>query len=267
MPILEQYVLGKHPNPALCEDFLVITPHFYAVIDGVTSKSDRLFDGKYGGRYAAELLADAVRTLDPLVTAAEAFAQLNNTLATINSRPDFAPHDRIQACAILYSKARREIWNYGDCSLMINNYEILHKKKIDDLLASLRSFTILSYLKQGGKEEDLLSHDIGREAILPFLKTQPLFANTDGAFGYPVLDGTGIRESFLQCYPVQTGDRIILASDGYPKLFDTLADSEAYLQAILERDPLMIYENKQTKLRGNDMCSYDDRAYLRFEVE
>ena len=37
----EAYFLqSKTGNPEVCEDMIVDCPHFYAVIDGVTSKSD-----------------------------------------------------------------------------------------------------------------------------------------------------------------------------------------------------------------------------------
>ena len=52
MKIIEQFIEGKKQNPSLCEDGLFINDHFIAVVDGVTSKSDALFDNKAGGRAA-----------------------------------------------------------------------------------------------------------------------------------------------------------------------------------------------------------------------
>lgn len=263
--IIESFVLGKEGKEALCEDLIVQTASYYAVIDGVTSKSDRLFDGKKGGRYGAECAAKAIVQLSGEETAEEAFSQIDRVFADVNADVHDAA-DRVQACAVIYSRRRNEIWNYGDCSLMINEDAFYHTKKVDTMLAGLRRFVIEAWRKQGGSEQDLYENDIGRAAILPFLKWQLLFSNDTGEFGYPVLDGSGIRAEHLRIYPVNPGDHVVLASDGYPKLFSSLAESEAYLQEILQKDPLAYRRNPQTKMIVKGALSYDDRAYLRFVI-
>ena len=102
---------------------------------------------------------------------------------------------------------------------------------------------------------------------MPFLKEQSSFANRDGRFGYPVIDGSGINEGMIKTYNVNTGDEIVLASDGYPELCDSLDKSEKRLCQILECDPLAIKENMQTKMMKKGDLSFDDRAYIRFTVE
>ena len=66
------------------------------------------------------------------------------------------------------------------------------------------------------------------------------------------------------CVDVPEFSEVVLASDGYPKLFGTLEESEHYLQKVLAEDPLCISLNKQTKglMVGNN--SYDDRTFVRF---
>lgn len=263
--LIESFVQGKAGDPVLCEDLIIQTSHYYAVIDGVTSKSDRLFNGRKGGRYAAECVAQTIVLLNGRETAEEAFAKIDRALKSINADARDVS-ERVQACAVIYSNTRKEIWNYGDCSLMINGEAVYHTKKVDTLLAGLRAFVIGAYLEKGGDPQALYENDVGRAAILPFLKEQSLFSNTDGEFGYPVLDGSGIRAEYLRIYPVKQGDCVILASDGYPKLFATLEESEAYLQEILKKDPLAFRENPQTKMIAKDALSYDDRAYLSFII-
>lgn len=67
-------------------------------------------------------------------------------------------------------------------------------------------------------------------------------------------------------YPVPPCSRLVLASDGYPVLKETLAESEAVLRELMEKDPLCFRENKGTKglVKGND--SFDDRTYIRFDT-
>ena len=64
--------------------------------------------------------------------------------------------------------------------------------------------------------------------------------------------------------PPQT--QVVLASDGYPVLKDTLAESEKSLDELLQKDPQCLRENRGTKglVKGNQ--SFDDRTYVRFAV-
>ena len=263
----EHYVMGKQGNLDTCEDIIVRGKYFYAIIDGVTSKSKLTYDGKSGGRYASEILARAIEDLDEHETALTSFKRLDKALANLSSQSPVEPENRLQASVIIYSKSRREVWNYGDCNLMINERRFLHTKKIDDILSALRAFVISVYLKEGGTQKELRNEDVGRTAIMPFLKKQALFANSEGYFGYPVIDGTGINENFIKIYRVFEGDHVVLASDGYPQLFSSLEESEKYLRNIIQADPLSIDENMQTKMITGDNVSFDDRAYLSFFVD
>ncbi|MBQ5746780.1 MAG: hypothetical protein IIV81_02460, partial [Clostridia bacterium] len=172
----------------------------------------------------------------------------------------------LQACAVIYSKYHGEVWSYGDCNLMINGRRYDYSKEIDNIFSAVRAFVIECYLKEGGNKEDLYKKDVGREAILPFMKKQTAFANEDSTFGYPVINGTKINEKFIRIEKVVKGDFVVLASDGYPKLFETLEESEKHLQYILETDPLSIGENMQTKLMAEGNISFDDRSYISFIV-
>ena len=59
---------------------------------------------------------------------------------------------------------------------------------------------------------------------------------------------------------------IILTSDGYPVIEETLEKTEETLFNILKKDPLMIGKYATTKGLSDNKCSYDDRSYLRYDV-
>ena len=265
--IIERFVMGKSGVDTECEDVLVVGEHYYAVIDGVTSKFPIKYGGKSAGRYCAELVAKAIGTLDPNADAVKALEALDSAVANNYGKSEVTLENKMQACVILYNKARREVVSYGDCRLMINGEAHDHTKRIDTLLEELRAFAVKAYLAEGGQESDLYEKDIGREAIMPFLKKQALFANKDGDFGYGVIDGTGINKNLIKVYKLKAGDTVVLSSDGYPKLFPTLAQSEEYLAQVLKSDPLSINENKQTKMKMGAHLSFDDRCYLSFTVK
>ena len=102
---------------------------------------------------------------------------------------------------------------------------------------------------------------------MPFLKLHTLFANADTPFGYDVLDGGNIHPDHVKFYPVQPGDRVVMATDGYPKLFDSLDETEKYLKEALEKDPTCTGLLCRTKGIEKESHSYDDRAYIGFTVE
>ena len=62
------------------------------------------------------------------------------------------------------------------------------------------------------------------------------------------------------------GQDIVLASDGYPFLKNTLEKSEKALSEQLHNDPLCIRYFKATKGLMNGNKSFDDRAYIRFKT-
>ena len=143
----------------------------------------------------------------------------------------------------------------------------MHKKELDHIFASVRAFVISAHLKNGGDPAAVFADDPGRKAILPFLEMQSQFANSNEFFGYPVLDGKTFNPRLLKIYRVVEGDHVVLASDGYPKLFSSLRESEEHLHSVLALDPMAISSNMQTKMCSPDANSFDDRAYLSFFVK
>ncbi len=80
------------------------------------------------------------------------------------------------------------------------------------------------------------------------------------------MNGFPIHPGHVIILPVPPHSQIVLASDGYPALKETLAESEAALRELIKNDPLCFRENMGTKglVKGND--SFDDRTYIRFDT-
>ncbi len=60
------------------------------------------------------------------------------------------------------------------------------------------------------------------------------FQNQNIKFGYECFDGTIIPENKIKVIQISEGSILHLSSDGYPKLFETLDESEKYLEYILK---------------------------------
>lgn len=264
MKILEQFIKGKSKNEALCEDMLLVTDDFIAVIDGVTAKSGRLFNGASGGKAAAQAVYDAIKSFSRDITASEAVRTITEKVSALYDENE--EKGVAAAGAIILSISRNEIWNIGDCQCIINGEKHLHEKEIDRVLSEKRAKILESAIKNGVSEEALLKNDVGREAILPELKEQHKYANTEGTFGYAVFNGTPVPESLIITYKLADGDTVVLASDGYPVLCETLEESEALLKKELSENPLCYKNYKSTKGLNSENLSFDDRTYIKLEI-
>lgn len=269
MKVVEQFVRSKSGDPSLCEDVLFINDDFAVVIDGATDKTNRKYDGMFGGRFAAELVASVFSVLDPEIDLSNCVKALTDKLRAALRKTDPALNPEVDdgPCAVLvaYSVSRREVWRIGDCSWATQVAAHLGSKTLDRVASEARAGLLRGLLLAGASEDSLLSTDPGRDFILPLLRIQYLFRNLVSAdpFIYGAIDGSIIPELLCETWPVATGQEIVLASDGYPMLFDSLARTEAYLASDLRRDPLRIRKYPSTKavVPGNE--SFDDRAYLR----
>ena len=84
-------------------------------------------------------------------------------------------------------------------------------------------------------------------------------------------EGTKIPEELIKVIRFSefsgSEHEIILASDGYPVLKPTLQQSERELEYIMREDPqcCRLYESTKGLKSGNK--SFDDRTYIRFQIE
>lgn len=265
MRILEQCCIGKLGDSALNEDALVVTDNYVAVIDGATGGCTEW--GKPGGLLARELLSDYLKTAGSSSDGFGFIEELNSVLyeAQKHNLPLFAqPNKRLMASVLVYSRSVQELWSYGDCQYSVNHETIRFGKAVDKLNAEVRSYVNEAALLNGISVDELLHNDLGADAIQPLLTIQPSYANVDHAFGYPILDGGRLLETLFLSQRVHIGDTVIMATDGYPVLGDTLEKCEEQLTALRARDPLLIRECKSVKAFYPQLQSFDDRTFIRF---
>ena len=265
--IIEQFIMGKRPDQRLCEDGVYAGENYVAVIDGVTSSRGQRWGGLSSGGRAKEVILETLPALPADLDAPEFFDALDAALKAAYDKDVVCDDidEYLRACALVYSVRRREIWRLGDCQYIINDRLYGGGKKVDDTLINLRSLVIQYYEKLGTDEDRGV---VGRAAIQPYLHMQKFFENDpESDFGYGVLNGHGVCHSFIERTPVSAGDTVVLASDGYPFLRDTLEESERLLAEALKADPLCYKLIPGTKGISPDLCSFDDRSYIKFKVK
>ena len=279
MDIIESIIIGKKSQEA-CEDGMVITDDFIAVIDGSTSKTPKhLNPDMKNGRYAMMLISEYIREELKADASVDDFCQgvtayIYNKVYEklgVEERLKEHPEERLTASAILYSRKRNEVWMVGDCQAIIDGKLYENGKPYEEKIARKR----VELIKLG------LSPAEARKQIEPLLIKAMLSGQNQT---YTVIDGFPIyREgvkvvalktkpvsSSIETYvqeqtkPVSSPNEVVLASDGYPFLKPTLAASEAALAEQIANDPQNIRSFIATKgiVEGNK--SFDDRTYIRF---
>lgn len=265
MEIIEQTIIAKNPKKK-CEDGIVVTGDYIAVIDGSTSKTDRRFSlFRSNGRYCMQLISRYIRNAKGNLSCQQFCNGVSRAIASKYKKRDLErlaahPEERLTASAIVYSRLNREIWMIGDCQCMVGGQYYDNPKPYEQELAEQRA-AIIAQSKE--PKESFLEHDTAREAIIPHMLETMQQQNKN----YAVIDGFPIPQ---QCVRVITLDfnpwEVVLASDGYPFLKPTLEASEHRLEWQRKNDPLNIGEFKATKAFSIGNNSFDDRAYIRFKV-
>jgi tRNA pseudouridine38-40 synthase len=269
MNIIEQHIQGKRSQDT-CEDGIVVTDHFVAVIDGGTAKSPRtLRPDMSNGRWCMTLIKEYIDQM-PANISLEGFCQemtrrIHNQYPEDDSRLKAYPHERLCASAVIYSRAKQEIWMIGDCQCLVDGVHYHNDKPYEAALTRKRAE---QFQQMCALHPDMLSdkgelvHDYARDTIIEDLLVHLQGENIE----YAVLDGFPVAMQGVKVIPVDHPATIVLASDGYPFLKPTLDESEDELARQLRDDPYMLSSFPATKglMAGN--VSFDDRAYIRFDT-
>lgn len=252
------------------EDGIIVTDDFVAIIDGSTSKSPvRIVPGMTNGRYCMLLIKEYICHAESQFTTNDF---CNGLTAFIREKYDGLdtqrlakhPEERLTASCIVYSRARRQIWMIGDCQCLVDGHLYENPKPYETQLAAKRS-AIAQELISSGKYtvDELRTDDVARKAIIPELIETMAGQNKS----YAVVDGFDIPMDKVRVITLDAQPHtIVLASDGYPHLRPTLAESEAELHRQLHSDPLNIRTFKATKAYARGNNSFDDRSYIRFTI-
>ncbi len=269
MNIIEQSVIGK-TNDDKCEDGIIVTDNFIAVIDGSTSKSPFSFrQGMSNGKLCMQMVKSYITSMPADITMSRfcrlitgyigfIYNQLVTDVNIIRREPTF----RMAASAVIYSRHHREIWMVGDCQCMVQHVHFENNKPYEEPIADMRAAYNRLMMMQGKTIAELMDNDEGRAHILPLLVKGCAYQNVT----YSVIDGFPIPVDKVRVIPVPNNAEVVLASDGYPHLKPTLDESERELRRLMSVDPLCINEYHATKGLRHGNSSFDDRAYIRFTV-
>lgn len=297
MMIIESKIVGKKSQES-CEDGMVVTDDFIAVIDGSTSKTPKhLNPDMKNGRYAMMLISEYIREELKADASVDDFCQgvtsyIYNKVYEklgVEERLKEHPEERLTASAILYSRTRNEVWMVGDCQVIIDGKLYENGKPYEQEIARKRVELIeqgLSPAEARKQIEPLLVEAMlsGQNQTYTVIDGFPIYRegvkvvsvsdscsvqdSVPASNSVPALDSVPCSDSVSASATISvSSSEIVLASDGYPFLEPTLAASEAALAEQIANDPQNIHSFIATKgiVEGNK--SFDDRTYIRFSVE
>lgn len=227
------------------------------------------------GRYVATVIKDIISEMEKDISCEQFCILVTKSIYRIYDRTHILdrmilhPEERLTASVVIYSETKKQVWMIGDCQALINGELYLNPKPADIYASNIRSNYINQELHTGASVSKFLSRDTGREMVVPLIVDCCAFQNSKecDALSFSVVDGFDINLAKVRIIDIDSSTKeIVLASDGYPKLLPTLAESESELKKQLEVDPLCINRFKSTKGLINGNISFDDRSYLRIKI-
>ena len=263
LSVLERFSQGKSPC-GYTEDRIVEGPAFWGILDGSPGPLGT------GRAMITDILDRAVARLEAMQTPPE-LAQLVELLsADVKAVKAAAGVQDLRRTGgyvfCLFVPARGEIWRVGDCKFRNNGWSEPAHFLAEELSAKARAMMIEARLADGYSVEEIMAQPDYDTLIAAQLADQSRLLNrADHRLSIGAINGAPVPMDLQNTYDVQAG-KLVITSDGYPEVADTLAETEAGLKALLTEDPLCIGANLQCKGMGKDRLSFDDRSYLSLEI-
>lgn len=224
MKIIESSIIGKK-SPEACEDGMVVTDDFIAVIDGSTSKTPKhLNPDMKNGRYAMMLISEYIREELKTDASVDEFCQgvtayIYNKVYEklgVEERLKEHPEERLTASAILYSRTRNEVWMVGDCQAIIDGKLYENGKPYEEKIARKR----VELIEQG------LSPAEARKQIEPLLIKAMLSGQNQT---YTVIDGFPIYREGVKVVSVSDSSSVqgSVSSSDSSSVQDSVSSSDS----------------------------------------
>lgn len=174
----------------LSEDAVFFSNNLVAIIDGASSKTTRLFEGKTPGRVVMELIVERLKIISakkPNITVIELFNDLNDTILNWHKvggtfeEAKINPNIRPSATFTCYLP---NIGEYGTvASIAEHNFmidEVLYERsfEIDRMYEKIKKI-VTPKLQEVYKNDISKIANILNEVLVPLYNTQPNFQNSD----------------------------------------------------------------------------------------
>jgi hypothetical protein len=262
--IAEHFTCGKDSR-GYSEDRIVISENHFGVLDGSRGPEDL-------GRETISAILDTATEYLTSISATARFEDVASELDSITrvykdraGVIDFKRSGGFVFC--LYSSHFNEIWRVGDCKFRNGGRVYSNMFKAEEICAAARSLILKSKLNSGLTPEDIMKSDDYHHSIDDLLLHEASFLNAaNDPFGIGAVIGDSTPTVFQERAEARPG-RLVITTDGYPKVLDTLEETEAELKSLLIKDPLCIDANQQCKGLAPGLVSFDDRSFVSADIQ
>ncbi|WP_395173251.1 hypothetical protein [Roseibium alexandrii] len=256
---IETFARGK-TNCGYSEDRLVQTPNHFGVLDGSRGPDALAKDA------IQEILDSACAYIGQMpgaISLDQLIADLDKLVAVRKQAigvSDFRSTGGFVFC--LYSAHHREIWRVGDCKFRNNGFEKNTMFEAEAICAVARAMILKSKLNTGETPQSIMTAPDYPHLIDDLLVHEATFLNrANEPFGVGAIIGSGVPDDYIERIPARPG-HLVITSDGYPVVCDTLAETEEQLNNHLSEDPLCMDQNRQCKGLAPGLQSFDDRTFI-----
>jgi len=269
--IVEYFISSKKANQEQCEDALILTSRYIGVADGASGSGEIFIGSKTCGKWISEAISVAFSALSLDEPIPDVLEYINDYICGMyrnESIYDFLESSVMgRPCATMAfcDLANREVVMVGDCQCIVNGRLYVTEGRLEKVLAEIRSVINANLLTSGYALNHIIERDLGREYIMPILQNRKIFQNATvkSEFVYYAVDGFAVPPEGVIKIKINEGPGdVVLATDGYPKIYNTLDQSEKYLADLLTEEKYK--STKGLSVGGN---SFDDRAYVKIHFK
>lgn len=258
--IKETFTCGKSIS-GYTEDRIVHSNNHFGILDGSPGPSAQNTD------LISQILDHAVNFLHELearVTLDELVDALTKLVAEHKAAAGVKDYRRTGGFGFcLYSRHFNELWRVADCQFYNGGVWNSNFWTTEKTCADARSMIIHSMLADGMSVDDIMTHQDYDHLISGLLSHEVNFLNrADDPKSFGAIIGLAVPTNYIERFEVAPGN-LVITSDGYPKVCESLAETEAFLAEMLRDDPMCISQNTQCKGLGPNRVSFDDRSYIR----
>nr|WP_321462737.1 hypothetical protein [uncultured Cohaesibacter sp.] len=262
--IIEQFSCGKVKN-GYSEDRIIHSRHHFGILDG--SRGPHYS----GSEVITAMLDDARAFIESMpfdISLPKLVAELTGLALEHKREAGFTDYRTSGGFVFgLYSEHFGEIWRVGDCKFRNNGLENAVFWESEEICARARALKLNALLQTGLDVDAIMARADYDHLIDDLLVDEASFLNRpDNPLSFGAINGQQVPECYLERFPARAG-RLVITSDGYPKVFASLDQCEQELARLLVIDPLCIAENLQCKGLGPDRLSFDDRSLISADIQ
>lgn len=269
--VVESFMADQRNNPTEARGVTIETGNLIGVMTASGPQLRCRKNSDFSAEVMQELLYDIIARSSQINDPLDLMKQMNARLIKYyNQRDAFGdvltyPEMRMSANLLLINRRREELWIFGQGQYLLDGKLSQIKAPLAQILISLREQISANYslaASDGGADIDRVKQD-----MKPFLVSACRFQNhsqPDSRLAFGVVDGFAIPAQFIKTIKLSDVQQIILASDGYPNIEESLAATEYSLAKHLGQQktaPSAVAIARQTRPELKVRC------YLKCERE